>query len=69
MLLTLTLTLGAVYLLPTLIGVIRNVDRLSLISPVNLIRGPTGIAWLAAPLLAFGPRRRQATPRAWNSGG
>jgi hypothetical protein len=46
-----------VYLLPTLIGMIRGVDRLALLFLVNLIGAPTGIGWLAAMILAFGPRR------------
>ena len=47
----------AVFLLPTLIGMIRGVDRLALVFLVNLIGAPTGIGWLAAMILAFGPRR------------
>jgi Superinfection immunity protein len=46
-----------VYLLPTLIGMIRQVDQLALVFLVNLIGGPTGIGWLGALILAFGPRR------------
>jgi hypothetical protein len=53
----LILSLCAVYLLPTAIGVIRRVDRLVLVFLVNLIGGPTGIGWFAALILAFGPRR------------
>jgi hypothetical protein len=49
--------LVVVYLLPTLIGVIRGVDRLALVFLVNLIGAPTGIGWVAAMILAFGPRR------------
>lgn len=49
--------LVVVYLLPTLIGVIRGVDRLALVFLVNLIGAPTGIGWVAALILAFGPRR------------
>ena len=45
------------YLLPTLIGLIRRVDRLALVFLVNLIGAPTGVGWLAAMILAFGPRR------------
>ncbi len=48
--------LVVVYLLPTLIGMIRGVDRLALVFLVNLIGAPTGIGWLAAMILAFGPR-------------
>lgn len=45
-----------VYLLPTLIGLIRRVDRLALVFLVNLIGAPTGVGWVAAMILAFGPR-------------
>jgi hypothetical protein len=53
----LILVLCAVYLLPTIIGVARRVDRLALVFLVNLIGGTTGVGWLAALILAFGPRR------------
>jgi hypothetical protein len=49
--------LVVVYLLPTLIGIIRGVDRLALVFLINLIGAPTGIGWFAAMILAFGPRR------------
>lgn len=45
-----------VYLLPTLIGIIRGVENLALVFLVNLIGAPTGIGWFAAMVLAFGPR-------------
>jgi hypothetical protein len=48
--------LVVVYLLPTLIGIVRGVDRLALVFLVNLIGAPTGIGWFAALILAFGPR-------------
>jgi hypothetical protein len=51
------LALAVVFLLPTLVGMIRRVDRLALVILVNLIGGLTGIGWLAAMILAFGPRR------------
>jgi hypothetical protein len=51
------LTIVVVYLLPTLIGMIRRVDGLALVFLVNLIGAPTGVGWLAAMILAFGPRR------------
>jgi hypothetical protein len=54
--------LVVVYLLPTLIGMIRGVERLALVFLVNLIGAPTGIGWLAALILAFGPRRMQPAP-------
>ncbi len=51
------LAIVVVYVLPTLIGMIRRVDRLALVFLVNLIGAPTGVGWLAAMILAFGPRR------------
>lgn len=60
------LVLCAVYLLPTIIGAFRQVDRLALVFLVNLIGGTTGIGWLAALILAFGPRRLPPLPpTAW----
>jgi hypothetical protein len=53
----LLVVLVVVYLLPTLIGLIRGVDRLALVFLVNLIGAPTGIGWVAALILAFGPCR------------
>src|SRR5258708_26877511 len=50
------------FLLATLIGLIRGVDRLALVFLVNLIGAPTGIGWVAALILAFGPRRLPAEP-------
>ena len=46
-----------VYLLPTLVGLVRGVDRMALVFLVNLIGAPIGIGWVAAMILAFGPRR------------
>jgi hypothetical protein len=43
----LIVALVAVYPLPTMIGLIRGVDRISLVILVNLIRAPTGIGWVA----------------------
>lgn len=54
--------LVGVYLLPTLIGIVRGVDRLALVFLVNIIGAPTGIGWIAAMILAFGPRRPQSEP-------
>lgn len=45
------------FMLPTLIGMIRGVDALALVFLVNLIWGPLLIGWPAAMILAFGPRR------------
>jgi hypothetical protein len=58
----LILVLCAVYLLPTIIGLARRVDRLALVFLVNLIGGTTGVGWLAALVLAFGPRRLASVP-------
>jgi len=44
----------AVYLLPTIIGLIRGVDRLGLVVLLNLLGW---MVWPAALILAFGPRR------------
>lgn len=54
------LALTIVYLLPTLVGAVRGVDRLALVFLVNLIGGATGIGWIAAMILAFGRRRLTA---------
>jgi Superinfection immunity protein len=56
------LVLAAVYLMPTVVGTIRGVDQLALVFLVNLIGAPTGIGWLAALILAFGPRRLPPGP-------
>jgi hypothetical protein len=48
---------AALYLLPTLIGLVRGVDGLALVFLVNLIGGTALIGWPAAMILAFGPRR------------
>ena len=58
--------LAVVYMLPTLIGMIRGVDRLALVFLVNLIGAPTGVGWFAAMILAFGPRRLPPEP-SWPS--
>ena len=44
----------AVYLLPTIIGLIRGVDRLGLVVLLNLLGW---MVWPAALILALGPRR------------
>jgi Superinfection immunity protein len=54
------------YLLPTLIGAIRRVDGLALVFLVSLIGAPTGVGWLGAMIMAFGPRRVLA--RRWCRG-
>jgi len=62
----LMLALCVIYLLPTIIGVIRGVDQLALVFLVNLIGGLTFIGWPAAMILAFGPRRlRPERPPPW----
>ncbi len=58
----LVVTVVAVYLLPTLVGLIRRVDALALVFLVNLIAAPTVIGWAAAMILAFGPRRLPPDP-------
>jgi hypothetical protein len=64
----LMLTLSIVYLLPTLVGAIRQVDQLALVFVVNLIGGPTFVGWLGAMILAFGPRRLpRAEPPQWQA--
>jgi hypothetical protein len=50
------------YFLPTLIGLIRGVDKLALVFLVNLIGTPMLIGWPAALILAFGPRRLPPEP-------
>jgi hypothetical protein len=56
------IALPVLYLLPTLFGAIRRVDGLALVFLVNLIGAPTGVGWLAAMILAFGPRRVPPRP-------
>lgn len=51
------MALAVVYLLPTLVGVIRGVDNLALVVVVNLIGTPALIGWPAAMILALGPKR------------
>jgi hypothetical protein len=48
-----------VYALPTIIGLIREVDGLGLVVLLNLIGW---VAWPAALILAFGPRRLPPSP-------
>lgn len=54
--------LPLLYLLPTLIGAMRKVDGLALVFLVNLIGAPTGVGWLGAMIMAFGPRRPPSRP-------
>ncbi len=49
--------IATVFLLPTLVAVIRGTDGLGLVFLVNLIGASTGIGWLAAMILACGPRK------------
>jgi hypothetical protein len=51
------MALVVVYLLPTLIGMIRGVDQLELVFLVNLIGACAGIGWVGALILAFRPQR------------
>ena len=52
----LILLLPVLYLLPTLIALIRGTDHFALIFLINLIGTPALIGWPAAMILAFGPR-------------
>ena len=54
--------LPMLYMLPTLVGAARRVDGLALVCLVNLIGAPTGVGWLAAMILAFGPKRLPPPP-------
>jgi hypothetical protein len=54
--------LAVLFMLPTLIGLVRGVDQLALVFLVNLIGAPALIGWPAALILAFGPRRRPPQP-------
>ena len=54
--------LVVVYLLPTLIALIRGTDVVALVFLVNLIGGLSGVCWLGAMILAFGPRRLPPAP-------
>lgn len=58
----LILLLVVLYLLPTLIALIRGTDNLALIFLINLIGTPALIGWPAAMILAFGPRRLPPQP-------
>jgi Superinfection immunity protein len=58
----LMLVLCVIYLLPTIIAVIRGVDQLALVFLVNLIGGLAVVGWPAAMILAFGPRRLPPEP-------
>jgi hypothetical protein len=49
---------AVLYLLPTLVGLVRGVDGLALVFLVNLVGGTALIGWPTAMILAFGPRRR-----------
>jgi hypothetical protein len=57
--------LPLLYMLPTLVGAVRRVDGLALVCLVNLIGAPTGVGWLAAMILAFGPKRLPPPPPAY----
>jgi len=54
--------LPAVYFGPTLVGALRRVDDLPLVFMLNVIGGLTGVGWLGAMILAFGPRRMVKPP-------
>jgi len=51
--------LALLYILPTLIGIARNVEDLGLLIFINIL--PTGVGWIAALVMAFMlPRREPA---------
>jgi hypothetical protein len=56
------IAIPVIYMLPTIVGAIRRVDGLTLVCLVNLIGAPTGVGWLAALILAFGPRKLPPRP-------
>jgi len=58
----LIIALPVIYLLPTLVGLIRGTDNMALVFLVNLIGTPVMIGWPAAMILAFGPRRLPPEP-------
>ncbi len=60
------MALAGLFLLPTVIGLARGVDRLALVVLVNLIGAPLLLGWPAALILAFGPRRHPPPPR-WSA--
>ena len=53
----LIMALLALYILPTLIAVIRGTENLGWIIVINLL--PTGVGWLAALIAALALPRRQ----------
>ena len=56
------IALPVLYMLPTLSARSARVDGLALVCLVNLIGAPTGVGWLAAMILAFGPRKVPPRP-------
>jgi T4 superinfection immunity protein len=54
--------LGVLYFLPTLTGLLRGVNTPGLVFMFNLIGAPTGVGWLGAMILAFGPRQLPPSP-------
>ena len=56
--------LPVLFFLPTIVGAIRRVDGLSLVFLINL----TGVGWLGAMIIAFGPRRLPPPPQPWPPG-
>jgi T4 superinfection immunity protein len=63
--LLLVAVLGVVYFLPTVIGLCRCVEHLAPVVVLNAVGGVTGVGWLGALILAFGPKR-QEPERAWS---
>ncbi|HET9895159.1 MAG TPA: superinfection immunity protein [Streptosporangiaceae bacterium] len=54
--LALIMALGTVYILPSLVAIIRGTENLGLIIVLNLL--PTGVGWLAALIAALGLPRK-----------
>jgi len=61
--------LPVLYMLPTLIGAIRRVEGLALVCMVNLIGAPTGVGWIGAMIMAFGPKRHLSPAHTVRRGG
>src|ERR1700722_1445761 len=59
--------LVAVYFPPTLIGLERGGEQLAFVIVLNPVGGVTGVGWLGALVLAFGPKRRLPEP-VWLTG-
>jgi len=56
----LIMALISLYILPTVIAIVRGVEGLGWIVVLNLL--PTGVGWLAALIAALGMPRREPPP-------